>query len=813
MFLVECSYFDGAVIGSALVSPAMAETIAAGNKLTVSGTISDATASVYVNDGTLVVEDGTVFSNNTDPVTGGVIANHGTVQIGNNVTFKSNRSEDMGGVIYSEPGTNGVGKITIGDNAKFLENTAPMGGAIYLFGVNELTIGKNAEFNGNATDMNYGGGAIVVLGDKQTQWAASGKGEGVTIVNIGENAIFSNNSSLKGGAIYFGERSIKATFASGATFKNNVATERGGAIFNTDDLTLTKATFTNNTAGTNGGAIFNTKTVTTTNIDASTFENNSATNSGGAIYNIGQNVNIISSAFTSNTAGTDGGAIYNGASAKLALSGRNTFSGNTAAGTKNDIYNLGKITVSGTLELDGGISGTGTTTFAAGSKLIATAGVTAISNTVINEGASLDLKVANGVEGEYTLITGSLDVEFDPIAIDNNLYNIVADTSKAGTYMISKKSTEKITEAIGATGNQAATIEALTGGVTGNQQFDDVASNIANLLQSSNPEEVKAGLDAVTALAPDATPASVSASTETTTQVFNAAGSRMTGTSVSGIGAEGEASGDNIFEQFALWVQGLFNKSKLDDTSTTQGFDADTNGIAMGVEKSFTENVKAGLGFAHSQTDISGFNRDTLVDTNTAMIYGEYKPSNWYVNGVATYSWASYAESKNVAGVGVEADYDAETYGLQAMTGYAYTYEGFAFTGEVGLRYVHISQDSYTDTAGQRVSSEDSDIWTGVIGVKVAKSWAVEEGINIIPEIRVGATYDFSNDNVSSVVTLANGSSYAVSGDALERFALEVGAGVTADVNDEFEFALSYTGKFRDDYQDHTGLINVKYKF
>ena len=85
--------------------------------------------------------------------------------------------------------------------------------------------------------------------------------------------------------------------------------------------------------------------------------------------------------------------------------------------------------------------------------------------------------------------------------------------------------------------------------------------------------------------------------------------------------------------------------------------------------------------------------------------------------------------------------------------------------------------------------------------------------MNIKPEARVAATYDLFNDDVNSVVILANGSAYQVNGEALDRFGMEFGAGVTAEVNDNVELSLSYEGKFREDYQDHTGLINAKYKF
>lgn len=63
------------------------------------------------------------------------------------------------------------------------------------------------------------------------------------------------------------------------------------------------------------------------------------------------------------------------------------------------------------------------------------------------------------------------------------------------------------------------------------------------------------------------------------------------------------------------------------------------------------------------------------------------------------------------------------------------------------------------------------------------------------------------------MLILANGSAYAVDGEALDRFVMEFGVGVTAEVNSQVEFSLGYEGKFREDYQDHTGLLNAKYKF
>ena len=431
-----------------------------------------------------------------------------------------------------------------------------------------------------------------------------------------------------------------------------------------------------------------------------------------------------------------------------------------------------------------------------------------LNGAALAKGETTTLKLFNGadsadaeVEGKFANLSQNSRYEF----VDNG----------DGTFKVTSVASAADTVAdAGGSANNAGTAEAWDSVSASNSSpvAAAVTEKLAQLSNSTNAAEQKAYVDALTAVAPEVAPMVQKTQTETANQVFGAVSTRLTGGSIS-TGGEGMASGDNIFKRGAMWVQGLFNKSKLDDTSKAKGFDADSNGIAFGAEKFVTDDTKVGIGYAYTNTDIDGFMRDTDVDTHTAILYGEYKPSNWYVNGIATYGWSDYEESKSVAGVGVKADYDVETFGLQAMTGYDMQVKGLGITPEAGLRYVHIKQDAYKDSADQRVSANDSDILTGVIGAKVSKNFELSNGMNIKPEARIAATYDLFNDDVNSVVTLANGSAYAVDGEALDRFGMEFGAGVTAEVNDNVELSLGYEGKFREDYQDHTGLINAKYKF
>ena len=426
-----------------------------------------------------------------------------------------------------------------------------------------------------------------------------------------------------------------------------------------------------------------------------------------------------------------------------------------------------------------------------------------LDNGVVGNGENTDLKFLNGK------VTGS----FTNKIAENSRYDIKWNEDGSLNITGTATASDVVVDAGGSI-NNAKTAEAwdsITSSTTASAGAKAVASVLGDLSQEPSAAGQKAYVDALTAVAPEVAPAIQQTSTETANQVFGAVSTRLTGGSIS-TGSEGMSSGDSNPDA-AVWVQGMFNKSKLDDTSKAKGFDADSNGVALGIEKFVNKDVKVGAGYAYTNTDIDGFMRSTDVDTHTAILYGEYKPSNWYVNGIATYGWSDYSEDKNVAGVGVKADYDVETFGLQAMTGYDMQVKGFGFTPEAGLRYVHIKQDAYKDSADQRVSANDSDILTGVIGAKVSKNFELSNGMNIKPEARIAATYDLFNDDVNSVVTLANGSAYAVEGEALDRFGMEFGAGVTAEVNDNVELSLGYEGKFREDYQDHTGLINAKYKF
>ncbi len=303
-------------------------------------------------------------------------------------------------------------------------------------------------------------------------------------------------------------------------------------------------------------------------------------------------------------------------------------------------------------------------------------------------------------------------------------------------------------------------------------------------------------------IAPDASTSGSKTASNTAKSVINVINSRFGG----GLPRRGRSGGDYTAGQTAVWAQGMMNYAKLD---TDNGFAAHSNGVAAGFEANFTDSFKAGLGYAHTSTDISTERSTTDVKTHTGFVYGEYKPNKAYINGVVSFGRSDYDDTTR--SLSLNSAYKTDTIAVQIAAGY----KAGVLTPEAAVRFTNVKQKAYTDALGAKMEEKTADTWTGVLGAKIGQNYALKANrkIGLSPELKVAATYDFARDDENRTVTLPDGSSYTATGEAMERFGVEAGAGVTVSIANSAEIALTYDGKFKKDYQDHTGMVNLKIKF
>lgn len=804
----------------------------------------------------------TKFVENTAGINGGAIANlnsannptnfNNTVNIALGTEFKNNSAgsydengavavQGWGGAIYNvgtvnfgyENSSNGTGIMYVRGNT-----ATHVGGAIYNEGTlnfNNVTDDEIVQitFGGNSAD--YGGGAIYNKGDINTlsrvlfQGNSGGIGAAVlnstdgTIGSIKNSTFAYNTAQTTGGAVHNKGtiETVENVLFQGNRSNNGGAFWNGGGgevQFENVDFISNGAVITNAVEKYNnlqGGAISNSGTISY--INNSTFVGNQAGKQGGAIANAlsgGKGTVVLKDVLMdSNVAGDAGGAIYNH-DGIVTLSGNNTFVNNFAGGVANDIHNLGTLNITGGVTtMTGGITGdTGALTISGGAILdIGTASIQQSSIKFDGEGGKLLASLVNedhyskllvdSIDGnaDITLIIGSVG-EYDVFGKDGvtgitfnhgNLFNVT--TSDDNKVIVTTKDVATVAKDNGLANESAAVLVGLAN--SGNNAMNAMAIRAQDALkEQGGAQYVQAEAKK---LLPQDTPVAQSVASSAQSQVLSLAAGRMSGNAL-----VGRSGGDAANMDYGVWAQGLMNHSKYADK-----FSGDTYGVAVGADALINGKYTVGIGYAYNETDIDA-THDTSIDSSSLFVYGQYKPTQWYINAALNYTMANYTESGVAFGTAFDSyKYDVDSFGGQIMTGYDFA---SGLTPEIGARYLHIATDDYNN--GFNVENEDTNYLTGVAGLKYAFEIESDARLKFRPEIRAAATYDFLSDEAVTTVTIPGASAYVLNGERLSRFGGEFGIGLSA-LYEGWEISVNYDLDLHEDYTSQTGMLKFRYNF
>ena len=430
-------------------------------------------------------------------------------------------------------------------------------------------------------------------------------------------------------------------------------------------------------------------------------------------------------------------------------------------------------------------------------------------NMTINSGAKLKATLAQGIGfGEVTLIkaanhTGDFadeDVTHTEEGIDiaeNNMYKFIK-SDKFGVFSILQKASAE--DVVKNQGARAWVADAARAWVDEDPFAESSSSAIVADKLAALAQHDAAGLvHNLKALAPTEAAVVQNTVSEQNSLLFKTVDSYLRNKQ----DFAGLSSGDNL-SGVTAWGNPYLSDAKIHTRKGIEGSNSDSRGIIFGLEKELNRVYKLGAGLQIDRTDIDAMSRDIDVNSVTGFVYSEYKPSKYFINGIISYEQSNYKEKKYTLDDIYNARYNVWVASVATMTGYQFEY----LTPEAGFRYYHIKRNRYTDTAGQKVSAADSDILRGVISLRFNK-----EIYNIQSEAYLGLTYDFMTDKNNTHVNLANGSSYTVSGSKLHRLGYETSLSFTKPLTENISAAVSYMGTYRSGYQEHTGMLNLKYEF
>ena len=564
----------------------------------------------------------------------------------------------------------------------------------------------------------------------------------------------------------------------------------------------------------------------------------------------GSEVNIglkgDNSSITGNLLVSANGSLLPGGKIRLDFGKNGKITGNLTAQDKGQIFVSGThpVTIDGNIDVktesgftgsnivvDKAVANAGTFELASGTSTV-DGGIVGTGNLIVANGATLDIGTSTIEQGTVTLDGTMLatlrdgDAQITAGTFDGNgtlklsfagegTYHVFGDAAFRAAGIDATSSVYDITWAEGnkdliATIKSAADIaeqndieqdsaKAIIGlNASTSEKLNDLGVKIQEKLAEDTPEAKQEAEQAAKAVHPEKESVTQSVASSVQNTVTNLAGARMAAPTI------GRNGGDITMTSGGVWAQGLFNKSKQNDA-----FRGYTRGIAAGLDGTMNRVWTVGAGYSYAHSDISGSARQTEVDSNTVFLYGQYKPTAWYVNAVANYTMSDYSEEGDAMGTPVTADFDVDAFGMSVATGYDLD---FGLTPELGLRYMHVMADDYTNSLGVKTKSDNTNFLTGVLGAKYAFNVVADKYTTFIPQLNAAIKYDMLSDKNVATITMPGVDAYTLDVERLSRFGGEFGIGLGMK-HRGFDFSINYDIDVRKDYTSQTGMLKFRYNF
>jgi outer membrane autotransporter protein len=236
----------------------------------------------------------------------------------------------------------------------------------------------------------------------------------------------------------------------------------------------------------------------------------------------------------------------------------------------------------------------------------------------------------------------------------------------------------------------------------------------------------------------------------------------------------------------------------MNASDTVPGFDSQEGGFLAGFDRPLGGGFVAGVAAGYSHTDVSEHDGESgSFDTPRVALYGSYGTGPLTLAATVGYAHDFIDSSRPIVATGETATAshggDEATGALEAS--WHLDADGVTLAPEAGLRYVHLAEDGFSETGSRgfdlTVASRDTDSLRPFVGATVARPFATDGGLTIVPSAELGYSRELLDATLHNTVAVGGGS-FAVDGLALTRDQVEAGAAISARLDDRFALFASY---------------------
>ncbi|MGG5871884.1 autotransporter outer membrane beta-barrel domain-containing protein [Pseudomonas peli] len=278
----------------------------------------------------------------------------------------------------------------------------------------------------------------------------------------------------------------------------------------------------------------------------------------------------------------------------------------------------------------------------------------------------------------------------------------------------------------------------------------------------------------------------------------------------------GLSSGDGL-SQTGVWLQVLDSDADQGSRNGIPGYDADSQGIAVGADGKLNAQTTLGLAYSYLSSDVrSQSGNKTDIDGHTLTLYSGYEQDAWFADASLSYGLSDNQSKRYIAGTRAKGDYDSSLWGLNLLGGYGFDLgQGMLLEPRVAARYSNVQIDSYREkgsSAALTVDTQRAEIAELGAGVRLAGNFAVGQG-NLEPEAKLMAYHDFIADQASSTSAfVVGGTPFVTHGAKPARDSYEASLGLTYRLG-AVNLGVSYDYLTKADYSADTVQAKVRYDF
>jgi uncharacterized protein with beta-barrel porin domain len=473
----------------------------------------------------------------------------------------------------------------------------------------------------------------------------------------------------------------------------------------------------------------------------------------------------------------------------------------TAIGASDVVFNIGEVT--------SGATGV----------VVATAGVTVTP-------------AANFVSGTIALIDGDANTmttteQGDFFVNDNILTDFaVATTAQDINITATRRTNESIATTLGVTVNESKAlgeIAQLTGDTALLAAFNDV------LQKSSSETDDTAGTKAILDhMAPqrDGVEGSASAIKAMTGSVQTVVSNRMASLRSGDAYMTGMSAGNGMSANSAF-IQAFGSTVEQDNNkvagATIYGYDASTEGVAIGFDGMTDGGSTVGISGTFSTTDVTGngLGKSTnSIDSYSVSVYADKSTDNGYLEGSLTYGLSDNSGKRSVNTATLTrnytSNYDSTQISLKVAAGSPQEVLTDTYVTPFGsITGTLLSSDKYTETSDTandalklKVTQDDVSSVVGTVGIKAHK--VTDKGT---PMISLAVNNEFGDSTIDSTNQYTGGGAIFTTSSEIEEMSATLGLGYSFG-NDMSSLSLGYEAQVNDDdYLSHFGSVKIVAKF